>query len=135
MIVSLARSNRDIRCLPVALSRRCSFSHAEIRQPCASAGVEQHVARLQIAMHDSPLVRVLQRLRHFEQRGNNFQEPGTAQTAQIATGGKLHRKDHRIAGALRRKHLQYGRMIETSCNLILVLERLPHLSTRGAGGL
>ena len=56
---------------------RC-FRDTEVRQPCPTARIEQDVARFQVAMDDSTLMRVFQGLCNFQEYRNDFEEAGTA---------------------------------------------------------
>jgi hypothetical protein len=84
-------------------------------------------------MDDATLMCMLQRLGNLEEYGNDLEEARTAQAAKIATGRELHRQNHCVAGAFRRKHLEDGRMIEPACNCVFVLESIPRLRLLAGG--
>jgi hypothetical protein len=109
------------------------FGDAEVRESCATACVEQDIARFQIAVNDPTLMRVFQGLCNFEEYRNDFEEARSPQPTKVAAGCKLHRENHRFAGSLGREHFENGRMVQEARDGVLVFQRAPRLvrTTRG----
>jgi hypothetical protein len=105
--------------------RHCLFGDTEVGQSCPASRVKQHVARLQITVHDTALVRVLQGLCYFQKYRDDFQEASAAQPPEVTSGSQLHRQDHAVAGALWRKHFENAGVIELAGDSVLVLESAP----------
>ena len=118
-------SGRGCRSRRRGLRRHGRFGDTEICQACATSRIEQDVARLQITMDDSTLMGVLERLGNLQEYRNDLEEARAAQAAKIATGSELHRQNHCVARAFWREHLHDGRMIESACNCVFVLESAP----------
>ena len=106
---------------------------AEIREAHFAIRVEQHVAGLDVPMHDAALVGVRQYRRHLDQYRHGPQVRGPTQRLQVAAGGEFHRQEHPRAVPLRRPGAQHAGMIEQRGHLRFVLQHGPRLL--GTAGL
>ena len=70
------RERRQALAERIPLRRERRAGDAEVRKLHAAARIEQHVAWLQIPMDDAALVRVLERLRRFQQDRNDLEVAG-----------------------------------------------------------
>src|SRR6185312_10260818 len=98
---------------------------AEICEPRVTAGIEQDIPRLEVAMQNAVLVSVSERLRHLHEDGDDFEVAHTAQATQVAAGRELHRQYRGLAIPDRRIDLQDERMIEVPRNLVLPHQGFP----------
>src|SRR5262245_18301617 len=70
-------------------------------------------------------MRVLERLRNIDEHRHDIEVTLAAELAQICAGGELHGQRDEIAFAIRRLHLQDGRMIEPARDGVLAHQRGP----------
>ncbi len=98
---------------------------AKVGKLHSAARVEQDVSGLQVAMHNAPLVGVLQRLGNLDEHRNDLEVPCTAKAPQVAARGKLHGQRNNVARALGREDLQYCSVAQPIGDLVFPLKSGP----------
>ncbi len=106
--------------------------NTEVGELHPAAAVEQHIARLEVPVHDAARVGVFEGFGDLEQHRHDLQISRTAKAPQVAAGGELHGQHHDVLYSLRGEDLKNPGMLQAAGNVVLALERLP--SHRIAGG-
>jgi hypothetical protein len=123
------RKRRQARSHLVATGGECRTGDTEIGEHGAAARVKQHIARLEIPMYDSLLVRIFESGRNLKQRRHELQVTAAAQAPKITAGSQLHRQRRRLSIALRAIDLEDRRVVESAGDFMFMLERFPRKLT------
>src|SRR6185312_14678547 len=99
--------------------------NAEVGELHPSTAVKEHVLGFEIPVHDTSCVSVFESFGHFEQHRYDLEISSASNTTQIAAAGELHRQHHHIVDSLRRLYLQNSRMLQTTGDVVLMLQRFP----------
>jgi hypothetical protein len=106
------------------------FSDPEVGDHCVAAYVDHDVARLHVAVHDTMLVRVLQRTAHLmEQRLDNMERQRTGllqYRLKLATFDVLHHEEVESTCLLRRVNRHNVGMLQPGNESGLLHEALDH---------